>query len=175
MTTCLALPPDHVHAPADRMEHFTDPDLRDRLSLPTWRTRSSTCTADRSRVRTRRTVGGRNHAHPRSVACGPRPPSSHPAGVARTSDLAGRLGVMGPSVTARVQELAAAGLVRYVPRKGACHRRGRGRAVEAAARLRLIEFSGEVLRLPAADLTREAELIARFITDRDDSDHQILR
>jgi len=32
LTTRLALPPDHVHAPADRMEHFTDPDLRDRLT-----------------------------------------------------------------------------------------------------------------------------------------------
>jgi manganese/zinc/iron transport system permease protein len=32
MSTHLALPPDHVHAPADRMEHYTDPALRDQLA-----------------------------------------------------------------------------------------------------------------------------------------------
>ena len=32
MNTRLALPPDHVHAPADRMEHYTDPALRDQLA-----------------------------------------------------------------------------------------------------------------------------------------------
>jgi manganese/zinc/iron transport system permease protein len=32
LSTHLALPPDHVHAPADRMEHYTDPALRDQLA-----------------------------------------------------------------------------------------------------------------------------------------------
>lgn len=32
MSTQLALPPDHVHAPADRVEHYTDAKLRDRLA-----------------------------------------------------------------------------------------------------------------------------------------------
>jgi manganese/zinc/iron transport system permease protein len=32
MSTRLALPPDHVHAPADRMEHYTDPSLREQLA-----------------------------------------------------------------------------------------------------------------------------------------------
>lgn len=32
MSTRLDLPPDHVHAPADRMEHFTGPALRDQLA-----------------------------------------------------------------------------------------------------------------------------------------------
>ena len=32
LSTRLDLPADHVHAPADRMEHYTDPALRDRLA-----------------------------------------------------------------------------------------------------------------------------------------------
>lgn len=36
-----------------------------------------------------------------------------PDGIARTSDLAAQLEVKGPSITARVQELASAGLVHY--------------------------------------------------------------
>jgi manganese/zinc/iron transport system permease protein len=32
MSTRLGLPADHVHAPADRMEHYTDPALRDQLA-----------------------------------------------------------------------------------------------------------------------------------------------
>jgi DtxR family Mn-dependent transcriptional regulator len=91
-----------------------------------------------------------------------------PAGVARTSDLAAQLGVTGPSVTARVQELAAAGLVRYVPRKGAAlTAEGEHRAVEAAARLRLIErFLAGILRLPADAIAGESELFARYASDR---------
>lgn len=32
MSTRLELPADHLHAPADRMEHYTDPTLRDQLA-----------------------------------------------------------------------------------------------------------------------------------------------
>ena len=63
-----------------------------------------------------------------------------PDGTARTSDLAHRLGVKGPSVTARVQELATARLVRYSPRRGATlTEEGERQAREAFGKLRQIE------------------------------------
>lgn len=93
---------------------------------------------------------------------------ANPAGVARTGELAARLRVTRPSVTSRVQALAAAGLVRYTPRQGATLTPGgEQQAAAAQRRLRLIEwFLGEVLALPGEVIAGEAELVARWASDR---------
>lgn len=90
------------------------------------------------------------------------------AGIARTSSLAQRLGVKGSSVTARVQELARAELVHYVPRQGASlSEEGEQLAVAAIAKIRLLErFLTEVLKLPGEWVAEESEHMARYISER---------
>ena len=86
-------------------------------------------------------------------------------GTARTSDLAQRLRVTGPSVTARVQELAAAGVVHYAPRQGATlTEEGERRARQSLEKLRQIErFLGIVLGLSPEVSEVEAEHLLRHI------------
>ena len=94
--------------------------------------------------------------------------SGDPTGIARTSDLAARLGVADPSITGRVQALAAEGLARYVPRRGTTLTPlGERQAISATRRLRLIErFLGEVLAMPDDVAAGEAERLARWASDR---------
>ncbi len=89
-----------------------------------------------------------------------------PDGTARTSDLAQRLGIKGPSATARVQELAAAGLVRYAPRLGAVlTEEGERQAQEAFGKLRCIErFLEAVFNLQPEVCGVEAEHLLRHIS-----------
>lgn len=90
-----------------------------------------------------------------------------PDGTARTSCLAARLGVTGPSVTARVQELAAAELVRYAPRQGATlTEEGERQAQESLRKLRQLEqFLRVVLGLPSDVCAVEAEDLLRHISE----------
>jgi Mn-dependent DtxR family transcriptional regulator len=88
-------------------------------------------------------------------------------GVARTSDLAARLGITGPSVTVRIQELASTGLVTYTPRRGAVlTEQGRLQTATALQNLHQIErFLAEVLGLPRNLCANEAELLYHHITE----------
>jgi len=88
--------------------------------------------------------------------------------LARTSDLATLLRIKEPSVTARLQELAMNGLVRYQPRRGATlTTEGERIAAHCTARIQNIErFLSAVFRLPAGSATEDAERVARFVSDR---------
>jgi Mn-dependent DtxR family transcriptional regulator len=90
-----------------------------------------------------------------------------PDGTAHTSDIATRLGVKEPSATARVQELATAGLVRYVPRQGATlTEEGTRQAQEVIRKLKQIErFLGSVLALPSDVCALEADRLLRHISE----------
>lgn len=90
-----------------------------------------------------------------------------PDGAAHTSELAARLFVKKPSVTARVQELAAAGLVRYAPRQGAMlTEEGERKACESLRKLKQIEeFLEAVLGLHRDVCEIEAEHLLRHVSD----------
>lgn len=94
--------------------------------------------------------------------------ANSPNQTVRTSDLATQLNVTGPSATARIQELAAAGLLKYAPRQGATLTdEGNRLALMAANRLRMIErFLKEVLVLSVDSIVAEAELFDRFASER---------
>jgi len=91
-----------------------------------------------------------------------------PDGIVRTSGLAARLGIRGPSVTARLHGFAKARLIKYKPGQGAILTdEGERLARAAAARLLLIErFLAKLPGLPAECIPREAEGIARHVSDR---------
>lgn len=86
----------------------------------------------------------------------------------RTSDLANWLRVTGPSATARIQELAAAGLLTYVPRQGASlSEEGKRQAQRAVKRMQMIEqFLRDVLELPVESISTEAEFFDRFASEK---------
>lgn len=85
-----------------------------------------------------------------------------------TSDLAARLSVAPPSVTHMLGRLAAAGLVRHVPRAGArLTPRGRREAVSMVRRHRILEtFLVRVLGLDWSEVHEDAEVLEHHISDR---------
>ena len=83
-------------------------------------------------------------------------------------EVATRLGVSGPSTTARIQELAAAGLLRYTSRRGAILTdEGSRQAAAAIHRKKLIErFLAAILALPVEAIADETELFDRYASER---------
>lgn len=91
-----------------------------------------------------------------------------PTGVARTSQVARRLGVRAPSATARMKGLAAQGLVQYTSGRGAVlTEKGAREAAAAIQRQEMIErFLATILALPGDEIATETELFARHASNR---------
>jgi DtxR family Mn-dependent transcriptional regulator len=85
-----------------------------------------------------------------------------------TNDLADRLGVAAPSVTAMMKRLAGEGLVAHLPYRGVrLTPIGHLAALRVVRRHRLVEsFLHDVLRVPWDEVHDEAEVLEHAISDR---------
>lgn len=85
-----------------------------------------------------------------------------------TSELAARLGVSAPSVTAMLRRLADEDLVDHAPRAGArLTEQGNRKALEMVRRHRILEtFLVEVLGLDWSEVHEDAEVLEHHISDR---------